>query len=508
MDQLFQSLRIIYRRRVLLLIGMCISSLLIACAGTPTANAPVNVPTISAPTATSTIAPLPTPTFTKDELDRQKAELELAKLRAESPFLSLSQIVTVIGGVLGLGAIILTILQGFSTLRQQATARKDEQVSKLLTALSDKEEMVRLGAARGLSRYVNDVIPEALSALRYEQSPQVRTALEEVLLGVNNEHLHRITAANSDTLSRRAYLLGRLRRAHATEDYANALLRLSPSGREIIENEYRSEVDQGKDFQGYEAHRVMTLGQSEADANLELVALCAQTAHLAESTGRVLAQLFRAERRSSELKVGLDLTLANLYRTSLPKVDLSRSLMYRSLMRHVNLDDSKLVHCDLRSCDLYDATLNNADLSRSDLTGAKLRSAIGRGAQLQAAQLDHAEFSEGTFEQADYSKAHGEKAEFKGAALSQARFDESKLTEAQFHGARLIGASFKQAECYRSVFVDADLTDAILTEAKFNGCDLRNANLSGADLKDADFRGAKLDGVKWDGVKNRETAKF
>lgn len=506
MNRLFQPLRLVRHRRVLLALGVCLIGLLAACAGVTGTGAPTATPTMATPTPTA--IPLPTPTLSKDELERQQAELELAKLRAESPYFSFGQIVATLGAALGLLTVGIAIIQGLITLRQQVTERKEEQIAKLLSALSDKEDTVRLGAARGLSRYANDVIPEVLSALRDETSARVRDALEEVLFSVTDLNLDQIVAANSETLAQRAYLLGRLRKLRANAEYMQALLRLSAVGINNLEKGYQFQIDQGKNFEGFEDQRLQILEHSQAEANQELINLCEQAAKLAASTGRVLAHLLRVGRRPQGLKAELDLSLTNLYRAPLYSVDLSRSLLHRCLLRHADLDGAKLQRGDLQHCDLYGATFNLADLSEADLTGAKVRAAVGREVMLIKARLDKAEFSEGVFEQADFSQAVGKKVEFNGAKLPRARFDGARLEEAEFPGAQLPGTSWRAAKCYRSEFMEANLSGAILIDAEFNGCDLSNADLSGADLANADFRGAKLDGVQWAGVKNRETAKF
>ena len=454
----------------------------------------------------------------KGELEKAKLALEVEQLQLEQQFFLLNKWIGLVGGLLGTVAILWTIAQGYRTLKNQAETQKKLRIAELLSALSDQRAEARVGAARGLTRYADDVVDEILSALKLEESPEVRSALNEVLSRVKGRHIPRIIAANSDTIPARAYYLGRLVQVGATPEFSDALLRLTPFARKLIRKEHRSQFDHGKDFQKQELQRARILQRPEAQENLALVAAAAQVTRLAEGTALVIADLLRAGRKPRNPSVALDLSSANLYRVDLRKSDLSKSLLSDCLMRHIRLDESRLTECDLSGSNLFGALLVNTDLSEAILVGTQLRSSDGRNAKFCRSKSKEAVFSEGHFRSADFREIDAERAKFRKADLRNACFDSGELVQAEFQGADLREATLGGAKCYRAVFIEADLTGACLASAQLGGADLqgaifrdadlRNADLSGANISNADFRGADITGMILRKARNIESAHF
>ena len=457
--------------------------------------------------------------LSKTDLEKEKLLLEINLAQREILLYPIEKITTLVGGVLGSIAILWTILQGYRTLKHQSDTQKASRIAQLLSEISDKEEGIRIGAARGLSRYADEVIDEVISAFSLEKSPQTRLALEDVLASVNNLGFHKIVSINAETFPTRAYLLGRLSAIGATPEYSDALLRLSPFSSHLLEKDFGFQFDQGKNFQKNENNRCFALSKSNAPDNLALTQIADQIALTVEGTANVIARKLRKDGESLENKATrIDLALTNLYKVSLAKMELGGSTFFGCLMRHVVLDHANLSESDMQNSNLYDASLYKANFTEANLENTHLRAARGEKTIFFGANLKMAVFSDGHFSQSDFREAKAQKTKFRNTILQGSQFEKASLNESEFQEANLKHATFDNAECFGAIFINADFSNASLVNVKFSGADLRgvifrnanltNADLSGANISQADFRGAIIDNMILTKTKNKAKALF
>jgi uncharacterized protein YjbI with pentapeptide repeats len=453
------------------------------------------------------------------ELEKEKLLLEIELAKKELNTFELEKIIGLAGGILGLVAILWTISQGYSTLKQQSDTQKALRIAELLSRISDKDEGVRIGAARGLSRYSDEVIDEVVSALSLEKSPQIRLAFEDVLASVNQVGFQKIININAETFPTRAYLLGRLSAIGATAEYSDALLRLSPYSRNLLKKEIGFQFDQGKNLQENENNRFVILNKSKASENLALTQIADQVCNTVEGTANIIARkLRRGEERLSNKVIQIDLALTNLYRVNLSKKELSGSSFFGCLMRHAILNQSNLSRSDLQDSNLYDASLYYTNFTDANLVNTHLRKAKGEKAIFIRANLEEAVLSNGQFSQTDFREVNAHKTKFRNTALQEAQFENAFLNQSEFQEANLKHANLNNAKCFGAKFIKTDFSDASLVNTKLGGADLRgaifqsanltNADLSGADISQADFRGAIIDNIILTKVKNKEKALF
>ncbi len=467
---------------------------------------------------TPTAQPTSPPLAGIDELQKEKLSLEVDQLRAQRRFFILDKSVTITGGILGAVAILWTITQGYRTLRQQIDSHKAMRIADLLASLSDEREEVRIGAARGLSRYANNVVDEVLSALSIEKLASVRGVLEDLLFRTDKKKWHQIVEANQETLAKRAYLLGRLANLNVDDEFAGALLKLSPFASNLITKVYKFEFDQGRNYQAYETKRTALLSRSEAHENVTIVTSANFTTNIADSTANTIARLLRSGRRMSKITDPVDLGRTNLSGADIRRFSFQNSLLSGCLMKRTKLDLTKLTGADLSDSNLSEASLNEADLSEACLQSSHLRSVTGRRAKFRNARLELAVLSDGQFDECNFEDIIGSDAKFRNTSLRSATFTRGILNRAEFHQADLTGVDLTGCKCYKCAFIEADLTNAKLVDvflgdadlrgAIFHNADLRGANLSGANISNADFRGARLDGIILSKVKNIQTAQF
>lgn len=457
--------------------------------------------------------------LSQTDLDKEKTLLEIDLAQRELWLYPVEKVTALAGAALGSIAILWTIFQGYKTLKHQSNTQKASRIAQLLSEISDKEEGIRIGAARGLSRYADEVINEIISALSLEKSPQIRLALEDTLSPVNNSGFQKIISINSETIPTRAYLLGRLSSIGATPEYADALLRLSPFSRQLIKKDFGFQFDQGKNFQENENNRDVALNKPKASENLALVQIADQISRTVEGTANILARKLRNdEERLSRKGRQIDLALTNLYKVNLSEKELSGSIFFGCLMRHAIFDQSDLSESDMGNCNLYDASMYKANFTKANLENAHMRAVKGEEAIFFGANLSEAVFSNGLFSHSDFREVKAIKSKFRNAILSESQFKNATLNESEFQEANLKDTNFDSAECYGANFINADFSNANLMNVKFGGADLRgakfqnanlsNADLSGANISKADFRGAIIDNIILKKVKNKESALF
>lgn len=459
-------------------------------------------------------------TLTKEQLEIEKLGLEVGQLKQEQSFYIIDKWFSIVGSILGSVAIMWAIFQGYRTFRQQAETQTQARIAELLTKLSDPQEEIRVGAARGLSRYVDDTIDEILSALRLEESEKVRQVLEDTLTKAKNKSISKIIYANSNTLDERIYLMGRLVEAGAKPEFTDSLLRFSNYASTFFStiNEFRFIYDDGKNYQNSEQIRFRADRESIAEDNVLLITKSKQLVILAKSTAKILAGNFRNNGVFQKVETHLDLTSANLYRANLRNVNFSKSILNRGLMRHVNLIKANLSKSDLERCDMYEAQIIEANFTEASLKYVHLRKANAVKTKFIRADLDDAVLSVGKFDYANFEGSHCIRMKFRGVQSDNVHFDQSDLSQAEFTGSKLIRASFKDAKCFRVDFSESDLSYSNMEGAKLCGANLQNAKLnntnlkkvdfSGADVKNTDFRGSDLSKTNFRSVKNLETAIF
>jgi uncharacterized protein YjbI with pentapeptide repeats len=175
------------------------------------------------------------------------------------------------------------------------------------------------------------------------------------------------------------------------------------------------------------------------------------------------AALTAIERRtigSGETDKILDLSFTNLRDGNLYKASLER----------VKLTRSVLIGADMREANLTAATMKDSDLSKANLTQAKL----------DRANLLQTNFTDANLTGTSLRQTNLNKANLSGALLDRARLDRASISSAILTGAILIKADLR----------NANLSKSNLTRADFSGANLYQADLTEANLNKADFRNA------------------
>jgi uncharacterized protein YjbI with pentapeptide repeats len=156
----------------------------------------------------------------------------------------------------------------------------------------------------------------------------------------------------------------------------------------------------------------------------------------------------------------------NLYKASLARVKLTRSVLIGADLREANLNNATMKDCSLAKANLTQAILDRSNLLQVDLSNANLT-----GTSLRQTNLN--------------------KANLNGTMLDRARLDRASISSATLANAILIKADLRQTNLSKSNLTRVDFSGANLyrtdfTEANVNKADFRNAlNLTVAQIKQA-----------------------
>ena len=429
----------------------------------------------------------------------------------EERFYVLSFWIKTLGGISGGIAVIWTIIYGLRTISQRSKEESRAKMSSLLESLSSESEYARLAAAKGLTRYIDNVIDEILTAISAEESCVVRTALENALYQIKKNNMKKVIRTNSETLINRSYLFGRLTAVGVEKEQIAARLRLTSESIKTIKDRFSIDYEYGKKIQQMHMKRQEIIESNQDNLGNGIGFLFKESkivSRLTESTGRVIARWIRGGRKIYWPETGLDLSETNLYKVELKKINASYSMFSYCLMRHSNLEKSTLYKSNFSFADLLDTCMDNANFCEANLMNCHLRSSSGKYANFSKAYLYGAIFSQSDFSNAEFVRATADKVKFRGTILTNAIFNNCSLVKSEFQEANLEGALFNETRMFGSILINANLEDSSMKGVLLNGADLRGAKFLNANLEDVDFRGANIKNVKFENCKGFNEAIF
>ncbi|MEJ2759063.1 MAG: pentapeptide repeat-containing protein [Anaerolineales bacterium] len=433
--------------------------------------------------------------LTSDELEKEKLVLELDSLYRKEELSGVTTVVSVVGGVIGSVAVLWTIFQGYRTLKFQSIQQHQKQISDLLSDLSSPEQDVKIGAARGLNIYADDVLNDVISAIATEESFIVRSALEEVLTKISPKNLPRLFDINNRYFHEYPYLIGRLRTIGADFDFIYALFRLSEfSSRQLTRNENRHLYDYGKMIENRHQNLIKHLGKSRQTENDNLVLLAQQTTQVLTSTGNVIAKKLVAQegKNLNHYPHPIHIASTNLYGVDISNIKLSGSVFCNCLFRHAKFENAILENCDFSGADLYDVSLSHADLTGSNFEHANLRASIGKKCNFNDSMLENAVISQSDLQGSSFKKTNLKRAQCKGTNLTRTIFSQAELNNTELHGANFENATFEDCTFYSAKLIETRFINTIIRNCQFNGADLQGTTFENSTLENVGFAGANL----------------
>lgn len=185
-----------------------------------------------------------------------------------------------------------------------------------------------------------------------------------------------------------------------------------------------------------------------------------------------------------------------------------RSLLDRTDLSGVDLQDESLRQAGFAFSDLSDANLSGADLSETAMEGANLRGASLTAANLQQASLEAANLSGADLGGANLTGAKLVRANLDGANLAGANLSGADLIVSSLSGAAVNGSNLRDTSLVGADLRGANLSGALLVHANLTGARLSDANLSNTDLNLARLDGANLSEANLKGIRSEQGLYF
>lgn len=443
-------------------------------------------------------------------LESEKLRIEIQNMKNEQKIVWIKFVLTNLLAAGGIITAIWTVYSGLKTLKKNQEDKLNIKVSELLKSVVAESEYERLGSARSLGKYSNHSIEEIISIAANEKSEIVKNVLESILCNIKKESIPQLVQCNSNTISDRAMLAGRMKRLGVDGERAAALLRLMPevlSGICGNKTPLRISYEYGEKSQNALLERAGILKKEED----ELPALISGfkealykdsevLSRYAEISGRVIAYWLKTNMRFKCPETGIDLSETNMYKAYLSHFNINNGFFNYCLMRHSKLDRSSFHYSFFCCSDMYDSTLNNGKFCYSNLKGIHLRKCTAKSIQLHNTVIDEAVFSESNLKNAAMNNTEGKAVKFRKVNLTNARFMNCSLLQGEFQTSSFMKSSITDCKFYRANFVSVGFRGSKIFRTFFNGADLRGADFKNAVLEDVDFSGAKIANADFKGA--------
>ena len=447
------------------------------------------------------------PTLLKEQLETKKLALEIKKLQAdlevqeqtkhESEIRYWS---TIGGSLVGICALMWTILSGLRNLREQSTENRHNRISSLLERLSSDSEATRSGAARGLSQYVINTGTELLAVAYVEESEAVKKNIQETLKTLRGSYRNLVTEKNSVNISDRFHLAGRLRQAKIEDVQIQNMLRLSDSALAHLRTLHRVEYEYGQKIAKLGDARKLESKDDELD---KLKERSKQLVRLQSLSKEVLAKWCRDGNFMPLSGLGLDLSEANLYDSDLSSFSGNGFLFENSLMRHCYLVSLQIYRSSFIGADMLDSNISYSVFDDVLFRNANLRSAKANNTTFNMCDMGEIQASEVNFMYAKFIDTKLAHAKLKATMFNHAVFEGAVLNRAELHSSKFIKANLTATKFMASKLIESNFEKATLVDCEFNGADLKGASFrdakmarvsfAGANIANADFRGATIE---------------
>jgi uncharacterized protein YjbI with pentapeptide repeats len=458
---------------------------------------------------TPTATPQTTGMDTREQLELEKLEIEIDKLRKESESLNLSAWLQAGTLTAAFAATVVSLWSAFQSRKGQTQSllsqihqQQQDRISSLLHELGSDHVAVRVSAVQALSEY-SDAFPFLTNLLKVETNQAVIAATTTALQRLPAKSLPLLIDINKDLFEQEFKLGGEL-------------IGIGVSKKDVVDKFLLDNAkftlwlnsSVGKRTQHAIKTRIAVLSAAEqrdesAIQGDEQKAIFSDWVRLKTAQGLVIKTMETVISAASRLEeafsvrnailVGAILENLDLSNWDFTKCDLSNSSFRGAICKGANFSSANASQANFRDADLRDATFDRADLKSTNFNHASLQRAnfqnsSGQGVKFFSAKLLHANFSHAHLPSSYFEKCFANKAIFEHAYLAGVSFSNIIASDAKFSHAVLHGAKFLKAQLHRSDFTMADFV--------------------GADLTNADFDGAVLKAVKFESIGHYQGSSF
>ena len=452
-----------------------------------------------------------------DSLELKKMALEIEKLENELEKGAFKYWFENTSRILGLLGIIITLITGIIAIMKYNEEKQRERISFLLENLSDENHYKRLGAARGVSRYIDDVVEEVVAALSTEKDHEVSKRLENALLNISNKNKRKLIAINSSSIEERIYLAGKLKEIDEYRELAPLIVNVSKEFLKSFIKYHSITYKLGVRQQFIENKRAEVI-RKKGDSGHNFLEEIRTLYNISDSTGKIIASWIADRGDYKLLSNRLDLSNCILSKIRVRKTKIQLSLYSNCNFKHTTFIDSSFSRSNLEFSDFYGSSFQRIDFIETNLNNTSFRDSKFDNVVISNSHLYQGDFSGSTIENSIFSELNIVKPVFfKGCEFTNFSLNSSSLEEAEFSGSSFSGLKITNSKIYRSKFVASEITNnSIIKDVSFNGSEFQNFNFgetklenvdfSGSNISNADFSNAKLVNVNFNDCKGN--AKF
>ncbi len=326
-------------------------------------------------------------------LDDEKKQLEIDKLKKEIEQIAIQEqqgwitlVATTLGSTIAFLGLGWTIFSGLKTINQQIKEARQNRISSLLQSLSSEKEYLRLGAAKGLSQYVDYCVMELLTSSSTEESVLVRNNLEDTLSLVGDFGKRQVLESNNKTLLERLEIVGQIQSLRAKDQ----TITIDPKKLSGFSEQTLKKLRQVFNVQYEYGQKISSLYLDNLPANPpaptiqdyikeNIEPISVYLKKLNQMTSNVIAIWLKKGINLEWFGSGIDLSATNLYRAKIVKFNGVGCIFNYALMRHSDLSQGSFENCLFYDADMYDCNINSCNMKGSDLSKAHLREASGVG---------------------------------------------------------------------------------------------------------------------------------
>ena len=433
------------------------------------------------------------PFYANNQLNNKTIDdLQRIKIINEITCEPVKLVLSVLGTLGAGGAVVWSILYGIKTFKQKNDEQRNEYVSGLLESISSENKAKRIGAARAFSRYSDYCVEELIGVLAYEDNEMIRKIIEKNLIGIRDKHINVVIMNNSNTISERMELFGRLTKFSTDEDIAKNTNFVQESFKLLINIHHISyecgQLNQEND----------TVRNNDFEANKQnTIDSCMSLVNVAVGSGEIISAWIRTGRMFLWPESGLDLSTKNLYGASIKNSLVANSLFVRAIMRHACFINTRISSSDFSFSNLFDLDMKKSKVFASSFFNANLRNSSIVSAKFTACNFSNVILSESNIKQTDILNSVFTNARNRDTHMDQMKIQDCDFTSSELQKMSCVDSELLNSKFYRSDLTKSDFSGSKLIGIKFNGAILLSVVFNNTTIENCDFSGCSVKYVQF-----------
>lgn len=397
--------------------------------------------------------------------------------------------------------ILWTIVSGVKSFVNYSRSKKDEQISKALQFFSEDNKIKKLSSLAIIDKNINVILDEIFLIYALESDFIIRKLIEKSLCNSGKKAFNKSLQYNKEFVSRICennfgsnniipkYLIDYIK--HNVDYY-----RISSE----VFNKYEIE----EIYKNYNEEDKMDY----IKRSIEYIII----------SSKIIVSFIKKHRFLFKIKYIKDdndikdvlLISTDVYKAKLKNFKISKSVLYKNIMRHLNICNSRISFCLFDTCDLISADLKLSSISNVEVRKSKLINSIQNKCNLSMIKLTSNDLGKSKFLYCTINKMNSRSSSLNGSNFIECVLDKNvfvytSFIKAEFKDSDIISCRFLGNNTGNKKKVDNDMNNEKekrkiknqLINSEFINCNLKNVDFGGSDLKDVCFYKCKLYNVNF-----------